>query len=69
MGRQRPQQEINLKELINTTTRRNVSPKLLRGGGGSRGEPEESVTLFLTLAVGINSNQERRVRKAGVARV
>lgn len=69
LGRKRPQQEINLKELINMPTCRNLSPKPLRGGGSSRGEPEESVTLFLTLAVGINSNQESSVRKAGVARV
>lgn len=69
MGRKRPQQEINLKELINMPTCRNVSPKRLRGGGSSRGEPEESVTLFLTLAVGTNSNRGRSVRTAGVARV
>lgn len=39
LGRKRPQQEINLKELINMPTCRHVSPELLRGGGSSRGEP------------------------------
>lgn len=69
-GRKGPQQEINLKELISMPTCRNASPKQLRGGGSSRGEPEESVTLFLTLAVGINSNQlEWRMEAQKVRRV